>query len=711
MPTIALVIEPWVDTPQKDRKGDQLERGPFVDMAARLIEDLADSNDSTVFGLVGPWGSGKTSVLNFITSALDRSIHAVKFNPWSFDEERLQAELYSAILEAFPSGSRESFRKKAVDLARRSAPALKAIPIVGTGASETLREFLPAKSWDSAFQDMADTIKEARVKILVVVDDVDRVQPKDLLLLMKTIRLLGRFPRVNYLLAYDRKSTIKALASALGSDTPDAQVYLEKIVQYPLDLPDPQQHFLQKIIETALEPIVAKASQGADGGPTPQIRFESFYTQHMATTLTTPRACHRYTGQAKTFLQLAQGDVDPADFFALTFMRIFYPDLYRLLPSWRGELTRRATSRGVKVTSKDEWIHRIESCGYEEDTGADLMEALASLFPHAFPDNSWGMSGGKYRVNDSDYFDRYFTFSLPAGDMSDAAVVRDLERIRRGELADGSKCQETFDHPNEQMQLKALKKGTRHTDHKIDGRHLIDYLSAWLSLESNDQDFRSTALRLRSAWLSDLLWHCDPWEGPEVAAFVKRFSRPSVLGHCLNLLKNRAESAIGQGIPDSGPTLLKELAAVWNKQATEWLLENWRTTDSDTSVEELFTVWHNVVALDGLDDLQSKTLSAMRDGSLALTALATKFVMSSTTAGDYQAPPSSLTLFMDKLENTVRPDMLMTLPLNEPEAVPGAQGEEIPSPAQRTKFAYEEIIRWRENRAEAATDDGSSPEG
>ncbi|MCY1232339.1 hypothetical protein D9M72_448240 [compost metagenome] len=261
------------------------------------------------------------------------------------------------------------------------------------------------------------------------------------------------------------------------------------------------------------------------------------------------------------------------------------------------------------------------------------------------------------------------------------------------------------------MQLKALKKGTRHTDHQIDGRHLIDYLTSGLSLESSDQDFRSTTLRLRSAWLADLLWHCDPWEGPEVAAFVGRFPSPSVLGYCLNLLKNRSENSVGQGTPGSGPTLLKELAAVWCKQATEWLLDDWRTTCSNTSVEERFTVWQFLVALDGLDDLQSRTLGALRDGSLALTALATKFVMASTMAGDYQAPPSSLTLFMDKLENTVPPDMLMILPLNEPEVVPAAQNEEIPSLAQRIRFAYEEIIRWRENRAKAPTVDGSSPEG
>ncbi|WP_410566129.1 hypothetical protein, partial [Bacillus sp. SIMBA_033] len=83
-------------------------------------------------------------------------------------------------------------------------------------------------------------------------------------------------------------------------------------------------------------------------------------------------------------------------------------------------------------------------------------------------------------------------FSLPVGDMSDAAVINDLARIRRGEVAAGHKCPQTFDHPNEQMQIQALKKGTRHTDHELDGQHLIDYLSAGLSKEDLDGDFRST---------------------------------------------------------------------------------------------------------------------------------------------------------------------------------------------------------------------------
>ncbi|SDL39181.1 KAP family P-loop domain-containing protein [Arthrobacter sp. ov407] len=199
--------------------------------------------------------------------------------------------------------------------------------MVGTAVSETVKEFLPSKSWDSAFDDLATAIQQASVKILVVVDDVDRLQPKELLLLMKTVRLLGRFPRVNYLLAYDRYSTISTLRIALGTDRPAAEDYLEKIVQYPLDLPAPQQRFLQKIVFGALGPILDRASANVFG-PTAKYRFESFYRDHMWTSLSTPRACHRFALQAKTFLPLSGGNVDAADFFALTFLRLFYALLF-----------------------------------------------------------------------------------------------------------------------------------------------------------------------------------------------------------------------------------------------------------------------------------------------------------------------------------------------------------------------------------------------
>jgi hypothetical protein len=259
--------------------------------------------------------------------------------------------------------------------------------------------------------------------------------------------------------------------------------------------------------------------------------------------------------------------------------------------------------------------------------------------------------------------------------------------------------------------MKALKKGARATDYDVDGRPLIDYLSTGLSKQPSDRDFRDSATRLKEVWLARLLSHNGPWDEPELKAFVGRFPRPESLGHCLNL--NIAPSArgfseletMGQSSPvTDDPTLTDQLIPLWIDQATQWLIDEWRACDSPDSIHEHFAVWNYLVAMDGLPKLQAFTLDALKDDSISLTTLATAFVMASTEACSYEAPASQLFLFTDKLENTIPPDMLIELPLDEPAEVAQARGDEIPSPAQRMRFAYEEILRWRESRANPPAD-------
>ncbi|QSZ47924.1 P-loop NTPase fold protein [Arthrobacter sp. D5-1] len=697
------MIDPWTDSSLTDPKKDELERGPFVKMVASLIENLADSNDSTVLGLVGPWGSGKTTVLNYITAEIDESIHVVHFNPWSFDDERLQAELYSAILDAFPNDDRDSLRKKAFDLVRRSAPALKAIPIVGTAAAETVREFMPSKSWDSAFQDLAASIWVATRKVLVVVDDVDRLLPNDLLLLMKTVRLLGRFPRVNYLLAYDRASTVKTLGSVLGG-TDNAEIYLEKIVQYPLDLPEPQQKFLQKIVRNHLEPVLNSASAGMNGGQTPKIRFESFYQDHMWTSLTTPRACRRYAMQAITFLGLADGNVDPADFFALTFLRLFYPNLYKRLPGWVEDLS---LDQGYvsqhKPAEMDIWRDRMKSCGYEEQTD-ELIEALSSLFPRAFPGNGWGALGSRYRAYDREYFDRYFTFSLPAGDVSDVLVHRDLDKILTGTIRSGDTCPETFDHPVEDVRMKAVRKGKRHTDYTVDTRRLVRHLTSRLSKPQDRNEGIASSHALKVSWLAKLIGSQRTWEREDIEALVKKFERPAALGYALQL-DHSDWADVPPGIyaatpnSESAETFASQLRQAWINHATTWLVEEWRKPESSVPEEERFEVWEYLAVFDGLRLLQTKTTEAMNSGTLTFTAFVTKFTVSPVLLGNYRAFPSELVLAINKLRDTVPVEMLLDEPLEDPVPLPEPTRDEVPSLAQRTNFAMRELKKWRKEQA------------
>ena len=58
--------EPLPDTPGRDpERDDQLGYAPFAKHLARAVARVTPTN-GLVIGLYGPWGSGKTTVLNFV---------------------------------------------------------------------------------------------------------------------------------------------------------------------------------------------------------------------------------------------------------------------------------------------------------------------------------------------------------------------------------------------------------------------------------------------------------------------------------------------------------------------------------------------------------------------------------------------------------------------------------------------------------------------
>jgi predicted KAP-like P-loop ATPase len=89
----ALVTQPehrdlTIDAPIEDFANDRFARGPFARRIARTIIAQRDPG-SLVVGVYGPWGDGKTSVLNLVerTLAEDPTVVAVRFNPWQLGNE------------------------------------------------------------------------------------------------------------------------------------------------------------------------------------------------------------------------------------------------------------------------------------------------------------------------------------------------------------------------------------------------------------------------------------------------------------------------------------------------------------------------------------------------------------------------------------------------------------------------------------------------
>lgn len=76
------------DTPLENPEEDRLGYAPFARNLANALCSVT-TDDSLVFALYGPWGSGKTTCLNFILRYIeekpeDQRPIIVRFNPWWF---------------------------------------------------------------------------------------------------------------------------------------------------------------------------------------------------------------------------------------------------------------------------------------------------------------------------------------------------------------------------------------------------------------------------------------------------------------------------------------------------------------------------------------------------------------------------------------------------------------------------------------------------
>lgn len=109
------------DTPIKAREQDLIGRIPFAERLADILKSAAGP-ESLVIGLYGPWGSGKTSVINLVENALSRKdddgkagVSVVRFEPWNYlTAEQLLAQFLKEVegaLDKDAYGRRKLFGK------------------------------------------------------------------------------------------------------------------------------------------------------------------------------------------------------------------------------------------------------------------------------------------------------------------------------------------------------------------------------------------------------------------------------------------------------------------------------------------------------------------------------------------------------------------------------------------------------------------------
>lgn len=215
---------------------DLLERDGIINQLYRTIL-YSQPDNGYVISLEGEWGSGKTTILNHTKHLLeqdtdDRFILINNFDPWVYgSQEALLLAMYDTLLRNV--GVKYSpYRSKKL-LEQLSSVVTKEYVAGSILHSLLFGGSTPNDSLTRIRQQISTFIVSTGKTVVFFIDNLDRASADNIVLLLKVISTVFDFPRVVYVLAFDRGR----MDSILGETREMNVRYMEKIIQQEIKVP------------------------------------------------------------------------------------------------------------------------------------------------------------------------------------------------------------------------------------------------------------------------------------------------------------------------------------------------------------------------------------------------------------------------------------------------------------------------------------------
>lgn len=481
------------DRPPVDPKDDLFGHAPFAKSLADSIH-ISTCHDGLVLSLYGPWGSGKTTVLSFVLHYLKQLPESdqpliVTFNPWWFSGQEHLARAFLGQLRAVLSQKSERFKELGSLLSSYTEGIGGLIDLTGYTAGggkviETILRclFKKAPTDIPALKiKISKALRKADKRILVVVDDIDRLTPEGTRQIFTVIKGLADFPNVVYLLAFDRDVAAQGISEQTGMP---GDRYLEKIIQVPFELPPVDRTALQKALFQRLDEVLGDTTNGLFDPS----YWTNVYHDGLDTLFSVPRDVIRFINTVSVTYPPVRGEVNPVDFIALEALRVFTPSLYDTLRTNIELFAGHGSSEESR--KKRESILKAPMEDLPPRFRTQALELLERLFPKLERTTygaDWLSTWRKaLRVCHPDLSEIYFRFSVPPG------VIRRSEVESVLQLATSpATLRQTFLDAVHQKRLDGLSKARGllerlrdHVESDIPQEHVpvfIAYLWTWVT--------------------------------------------------------------------------------------------------------------------------------------------------------------------------------------------------------------------------------------
>jgi len=379
MPTVG-------DNPIKTGNDDRLERRAGAESLASDLRDI-DASEGYVLGVVGPWGSGKTSIVNMIRECLQEepTLVTIDFNPWVFSgsTDLIQAFFREVAAQLDSKGDQLADIAQTIDDYGDLLAPVTLLPVVGAwlsrlrNASKVYAELQKKRkgSVNAQREQIAKKLAKLPNPIVVIIDDIDRLESAEIRDIFKLVRLTASFPNIIYLLAFDRQRVEEALTQS-GFD---GRAYLEKIIQLGWDVPAvPESVMLRQIgegLQDALDDLEIPERFDEDAWPDVLMEVVRPLIKNM-------RDVRRYAAAVRSKARTLRGQVELVDIMGLEAVRLFLPDVFQAVVAGSQGLTAPSSGFGGSnyegPSLKQQVVDIVEA-------GKDHPDVVRALIVRLFP--------------------------------------------------------------------------------------------------------------------------------------------------------------------------------------------------------------------------------------------------------------------------------------------------------------------------------------
>lgn len=434
------------DLPITKARDDILNRSSFAKNLAKVLLEYSCSSSFSI-GLYGEWGSGKTSLLNMVIEEIaDKDSHAVilRFNPWlCSDSKQLISQFFKQLATAIKM--KKTATAKACELIDQYADifdAAAAIPFVGeavvaagkTVAQQAKQHLEKTNDLQAVKNKIVEKLEEEKLKIIVAIDDIDRLSEEEIIAVFQLVKALADFPNTVYLLAFDYKVVIQALKKVQHGD---GKEYLEKIIQVPFEIPAPSIDTIHKTLFSKLNSIIGDIADNQWDRETWSRLFEFGIKDYIVSI----RDVIRYTNVFSLKYELLKEETAPVDLLGLTCLQVFEPTIYSRLPYYKSILCGTITGYSYDNRKDEEGkIRQAIDNLLSEEASAYNVEAARQIITILFPkiQSVLNISNGmnmwftpqqssliNHNVSNESCFERYFSLMLE-DDSIPSATIRNL---------------------------------------------------------------------------------------------------------------------------------------------------------------------------------------------------------------------------------------------------------------------------------------------